>query len=262
MYTILVCDDNTLYSSEKEVIMHRSKLVDKLRFIVHSTYKDIDMTDTSVVMEYLLPVSKKYKSEHLILSEERYKDCYLQYILPFDTNITSEAGKVEVQLTFIKTELDENGKGIQRVRKTSPTAINITPIMAWSDIIPDEALTSLDQRILYQDAQIRALNDLANAFDSSMVDNLVYDSTDETLQLTSKGNGVGDKVSVRDMIDDGIPVVDLDSTSGNDTNVGTGNENGCDCNHDCDCENNVVEFGYIPNFDTTEKPSENDVIEF
>lgn len=261
MYTILVCDDNTLYSSEKEVIMHRSKLVDKLRFIVHSTYKDIDMTDASVVMEYLLPVSKKYKSEHLILSEERYKDCYLQYMLPFDTNITSEAGKVEVQLTFIKTELDENGKGIQRVRKTSPTVINITPIMAWSDIIPDDALTSLDQRILYQDAQIRALNDLANAFNGNMVDNLVYDSADETLQLMAKGNGIGDKVSVRDMIDEGIPVVDLDSTSGDSSN--TKPEDGCDCNHNCNCENNVVEFGYVPNVDSTEPTSKDDgVVEF
>lgn len=262
MYTILVCDDNTLYGSKKEVIMQRSKLVDKLCFIVHSIYNDVDMTDASVVMEYLLPVSKKYKTEYLVLSEERYKDCYLQYMLPFDTDITSEAGEVELQLTFVKPELDENGKGIQRVRKTSPTTINIVPIMAWSDIIPDEALTSLDQRILKQDAQIRALNDLANVISDGMVDNLKYNEEDETLQLTSKGNGVGDKVSVRDMIDDGIPVVDLDSTSGDDTNAGTGNENGCGCNHDCDCGDNVVEFGYIPSFDTTEKPSENDVVEF
>ena len=89
MYTILVNEDNSLYGSKKEVIMQRSKLADKLCFIVHSIYKDIDMTDASVVLEYLLPVSKKYKTEYLVLSEERYKDCYLQYKLPFDTELTS-----------------------------------------------------------------------------------------------------------------------------------------------------------------------------
>ena len=242
MYTIIVNEDNSLYGSVKEVIMQRSKLANKLCFIVHSMYKDIDMTDATVVLEYLLPISKKYKSEYLILSEERYKDCYLQYVLPFDTNLTSEAGKVEIQLTFIKTGLDENGNDIQRVRKTSSTFIEITPITAWSDIIPDDALTALDQRILKQDAQIRALNNLVDVLDGSMVDNLVYDSTNETLQLSARGTGVGDKVSVKDMLDDGIPVVDLDSVSGDGSN--TKPENGCNCNHDCDCEDNVVEFGY------------------
>ena len=259
MYTIIVNEDNSLYGSKKEVIMQRSKLTDKLCFIVHSIYKDIDMTDASVVLEYLLPVSKKYKTEYLVLSEERYKDCYLQYILPFDTELTSEAGVVELQLTFAKADLDENGKGIQRVRKTLPTTIEIAPISAWSDIIPDEALNGLDQRLIVMNAQIKALDNYMNALDNAQVDDLVYNEKDETLQLSAKGIAVGSKVSVRDMMDDGIPVVDLDSNSDSNTKP----ESGCNCNHDCNCEDNVVEFGYTPNTDSTEKPSEDDgVVEF
>lgn len=214
MYTILVCEDNSLYGSHKERIMQRSKLVDSMAFIVNPIYKGIDMTNASVVLEYLLPVSKKYETEYLTLSDERYNDCFLQYKLPFDTKITSEHGSVELQLTFAYADLDENGNSIQRVRKTSTTIIEIIPISAWSDIIPDAALSALDQRILKQDAQIKALNELANALDGNVniVDNLVYNSIDETLQLSANGVGVGSKVSVKDMLDDGSPVVDLNST--------------------------------------------------
>lgn len=232
-YIILVNDDNSLYGSKKERIMQRSKCVDILTFVVHPIYKGIDMTNASVMLEYILPVSRKYKTEYLTLSDERYKDCFLQYKLPFDTKLTSEAGGVEVQLTFAYADLDENGNDIQKVRKTSPTTIEIVPISAWSDIIPDEALSSLDQRILKQDAQIKALNELANAFDGNVdiVDNLVYDDANSTLQLSANGVGVGDKVSVKDMLDEGSPVVDFNSTSDNKPN-----------DKDETTDDNVVEF--------------------
>lgn len=75
---------------------------------------------------------------------------------------------------------------------------------------------------------MRGINDYMNVLDSNQVDNLVYDNETETLQLTSKGVGVGDKVSVKEMLDDGTPVVDLDSNSDN---------SGAD-----DGEDNVVQF--------------------
>lgn len=237
--------------------MKGSKLVDKLVFIADPIYKDIDMTDASVVMEYLLPISREYKTEYLTLSDERYNDCYLQYKLPFDTNLTKENGSVELQLTFVKTELDENGKGIQRVRKTSSTTIEVIPVSAWSDIVPDAALSALDQRILKQDAQIRALADLADVLENNSVDNLVYNSDEETLQLSAKGVGVGNKVSVKEMLDDGVPVVDLDGNNSSSDNESDNNhENGCNCG----CEDNVVEFGYSDT--VTESADDNNVVEF
>ena len=240
MYVILVNDDNSLYGSKKERIMQRSKLVNTLTFIVDPIYNGVDMTDASVVLEYVLPVSREYKTVNLVLSEERYNDCFLQYKLPFDTDLTSQAGSLELQLTFAYVEMAPNGAGIQRVRKTSSTTIDIIPITAWSDIVPDSALSALDQRILKQDAQIRALNDLANVIDSNKVDSIVYNDIDETLQLTSKGVGVGNKVYVRNMIDDGIPVVDLDSSNDSDNDSSIDNDCCDDCN--CGCNEDVLEF--------------------
>lgn len=212
MYTILVNNDNTLYGSQKERIMQRSKLVDTLTFIVDPIYKGIDMTNASVVLEYVLPVSREYKTVNLILSEERYNNCFLQYKLPFDTDLTHQAGSVELQLTFVYVELTDGGIGIQRVRKTSSTTIDIIPITAWSDIVPDSALSALDQRLIKIDAQMREINDYMDVLENNKVDNLVYNDKDETLQLYSNGTGIGDKVPVKDMIDDGVPVINIDSS--------------------------------------------------
>lgn len=258
MYTILVNSDNSLYGSNKERIIQRSKLVDNLVFIVDPIYNGIDMTNASVMLEYVLPVSREYKTVLLTLSEERYKDCFLQYKLPFDTDLTSQAGSLELQLTFAYVEMTPDGVGIQRVRKTSSTFIEVVPITAWSDIVPDASLSSLDQRLIKLDSQMRAMNDFLDVLDNSQVDNLVYNQKEETLQLSAGGVGVGDKVNVRDMLEDGVPVIDMDSNSGDDSD--NNHNDGCDCG----CEDNVVEFGYSDDADTSEKPTDDDdnVVEF
>ena len=256
-YVILVNEDNSLYGSKKERIMQWSKLVNTLTFVVSPIYNGIDMTDATVMLEYVLPISREYKTVVLTLSDERYNDCFLQYKLPFDVDLTSQAGSVEVQLTFAYVEMSENGIGIQRVRKTSSTFIEVIPITAWSDIVPDSALLGLDQRLIKLDAQMRGLNDYMNVLDSNQVDNLVYDDKNETLQLFARGVGIGDKVSVRDMLDDGIPVIDLNNNSGSGSgdNPST-DDNGCDCG----CEDNVVEFG---DFVAPEQPEDDgNVVEF
>ena len=159
MYTLLLNESNELITTVKERIMQRSKLVDNLHFLVAPAYKGIDMSDFTVMMEYLMPVSREYKSEILVKSDALYKDM-LEYKLPFDTCLTKEAGSIEVQLTFTRLTLDAEGNNIQQVRKTSPASIKILPITAWSDIIPDEALTALDQRIIMTQAMIEAASEL------------------------------------------------------------------------------------------------------
>ena len=198
MYTILVNDDNTLTTSVRERIMQRSKLVDSLHFLVSPTYKGLDMTDFTVTMEYILPVSKEYVSEVLVKSEELYKEM-LEYKLPFDTDLTKEAGEIEVKLTFSKVDLDEDGNDVQYVRKISATSITIVPIESWCDIIPDKALDAIDQRIIKTDAQIKALLEANEITRLEKADNLVLDNENKELYLTAEGNQIGDKVKLSDL---------------------------------------------------------------
>lgn len=234
MYVILVNDDDTLYGSKKERIMARSKCVDNLIFVADPIYRNTyDMTNATVVLEYLRPVSRKYETEILKLCDERYNG-FLQYKLPFDTNLTAEHGSLELQLTFVYTDLDANGNSIQRVRKTSATTIEIIPISAWSDIIPDSCLSSLDQRLIKLDSQIRAIDEMNQIVADSKADNIKYDESENTLQLLSGEKEIGNKVTLKTSevsLEDGIPVVDFGSISNDDNPSNEETE-----------DDNVVEF--------------------
>ena len=104
-YTIIVCDDGTLYGSHKIKIMQREKLFNKLWILVPPCYNGYDMSQCTVVMRYLLPVSREFKTETLVLSNERYEE-YLKYVLPVDTNLSKECGDIELNLTFIMLDID------------------------------------------------------------------------------------------------------------------------------------------------------------
>ena len=254
-YTFLLNDDNSLTASRREVIMQRSKLVDEIWFLVNPEYKFNDMSIFSVMLEYILPVSKEYHTLELIKNEEGYEE-YLKYVVPLDTNLSSEAGDIELQLTFVFVGLDADGNDVQKVRKTKPAKLHITTVAAWSDIIPDSALSALDQRIIKTQAQINELGYYAQVISENQVDNLKYDAKSETLQLMAGETGIGDKVSVRDMIDEGIPVVDFENASGNDESD-SDHKDGCDCG----CEDNVVEFTYVESEDSGEEDEDN-VVQF
>lgn len=194
MYTIIVNNDNVLDKTNVERVMCKSKLVNNMHFLVPLMYDQISMDGFTAVLEYRLPVSKAYHTEILVVQPEIYKDDYLEYRLPFDTNLTAEAGEIELQLTFTKAILNDDGTTTQYVRKTLPTQITITPIASWADMIPDAALTALDQRIIALDLAQEQLAQLAQLLNTGKADNVVIEG--DQLQLTSNGVKIGDAVTV------------------------------------------------------------------
>ena len=216
MYVIIVNDDNTMTASKKERIIQRSKLVDTLYFLSPPTYQGHDMSDATVLLEYILPVSHRYGSMILRKDRDGYKE-YLKYCLPdndeLNTTFTSEAGELLLKLSFIKVDLDTEGRPVQLVRKIAPAyKLTVVPNEAWSDIIPDDALDALDQRIIKIDAQIKQLNEHHETLEQTKADNIKYDESDNSLQLMSGVSTIGDKVTLKDcnVNENGIPVIDMD----------------------------------------------------
>lgn len=221
MYTLLVNENNEIITTVKERIMQRSKLVDNLHFLMSPLYKGLDMSGFTATLEYILPVSREYITETLVKSDALYKE-QLEYVLPFDTKLTKEAGKIEIQLTFTKVSLDAEGKSKQQVRKAGPAKITIVPISAWSDIIPDGALSALDQRLIMADAMINAANEMNQHLSETKADNIVYDENTSELQLSANGQPIGNAVKVKaggSSLEDGIPVVDLNEVLDDSTLV-------------------------------------------
>ena len=225
MYMILITDSNELIPTHKERIMQRSKLVDTLAFLVNPTYNDLDISTCPLCLEYHLPVSGRYRAEILTLSDELYEN-KLMYKIPIDTNLTEEKGDVQLQVTFLRADLDTSGGSLQAVRKTTPCTLTIVPIAAWADVIPDSVLTPLDQRLIKQDAQIKALDEFNQFLVKNKADNLVF--TDDKLQLTSQGKRIGDAVTIPNagsILVNGVPVTEFDDV-GETPGGGSGDDSG------------------------------------
>ena len=241
MYTILVNNLNELVTTVKNRIMQRSKLVDSLRFLVEPEYNGLDMSTFTVLLEYLTPVSHEYRTEVLVKSADLYKN-YLEYTLPFDTQLTREAGDVQLQLTFAQLTIDPDGNNIQRVRKTSSTIIKILPITVWSDVIADNALTSIDQRLLQAEAMLQAANEMVDYLDIVKADNMSYNKETNTLQLTANGQPIGDSVEI-ETIGTSVISIEVDESGNMIVNYSDGRSENVGKIENCSCAG-----VYIPNY--------------
>ena len=215
MYTILVNKNNTLTTSNRTNIMHRSSMVDSLRVLVDPYYEfndttTLDMSEFICTMEYVLPVSRKYTTEVLISQGELYKE-RLDYRLPVDTKITSEAGDVEVKFIFTKLEMLDDGMMKPRVRKTSSTVVKIIPVEAWSDYIPDANLDSIAQMMLMLQGKIEQEKAYAEIIATTKADGIAKDETTNEIYLTANGVEIGNRITDSDsgIDEEGIPNVDF-----------------------------------------------------
>ena len=228
MYTILVNDDNTLSVTERTRIMQRSTGFDAIRFLVNPLYKGYSMAACTLTMRYRLPVSGEMKSETLTLSEELYNG-FLQYVIPVTSKLTYEAGNITCNLTFTFADIDTEGNPVVRVRKLNDAHITINSISDWDALIPDGLLSSLDQRIIMQEKQIKQLAEVALLLDNEKADGLSY--ADSKLQLTANGAPIGNQVHISESpegeypdLSEGIPIVDFSGIA----NVPGDNEDGYD----------------------------------
>ena len=159
------------------------------------------MSPFTVTLEYVLPISKKYCSEVLVKSEELYKE-HLEYLLPFDTQLTQEHGEIELQLTFTNVEMDTEGNVKQYVRKTAPPVkVTIIPISNWSDLIPDAALNVVDQKMLELDSKLKALEEMSELVATSKADNIVLDTETHEIYLMSNGVPIGNRITTDELGD-------------------------------------------------------------
>lgn len=213
MYTILVNDDNTLSVTKRDRIMQKSTGFDAIRFLVNPKYKGFDMSQCNVTLRYKTPLSQELKTETLQLASETYNG-FLQYIIQVDSKLTHEPGNIVCNITFTLIDVKEDGTPVARVRKVNDAAITINAITDWDALVPDGLLSSLDQRIIVQEKQIKQLAEVAMVLDKEKADGLVYDKN--TLQLTANGLPIGNEVYINSDLSDGIPVVDFSSAEVSD----------------------------------------------
>ena len=197
MNTFLLNADNQVIHTVKSPVMEKSNCIEEIQFVTSKEYNGYFMEEFDLILEYLTPISKTNRFETLTLVGE-YKTDYLLYTLPSTTKITGERGEFEMNLSFVKTELDSKGNKINRVRNFSPISLNIVPISSWMTV-KDEGLTQLAELYLNNKSQIEALTNLASIIYDSKADDISFDVDGKKLQLKSNGIFIGEGVSLEEL---------------------------------------------------------------
>lgn len=198
MYTLLIKEDKTVIASNREPIMQREKLVNKLQVICPRIFNGFDITQFDLAMLYRLPISKSLKLEILTLDDSAYKDDYCSYILDIDTDITSECGDVEILFQFMSTELSDTGENIQRVISTQSIYIHICELADWM-ALSDPALNTLAQLYLNNKNLILAQEQLAQVLYDRKLDDIKIDTEEGRIYGVSNGNKKGEGISLEEL---------------------------------------------------------------
>lgn len=201
MYTILMNENKDLFTRNSCNLFQHESFVDKIQFLLPQTYHDLDLTNATVVLKYTT-VDNVAHSEILTKEEELY-DGKLRFLLPVDSKLSRMAGIMKLRLTIIKIDVAESK---QYVLHSEETDLEIKPLTDYYAFKPDESLEFVDQIVGKLTAQLEAAAKLAEAYDTTKADNIVYE--DDTLQLTANGKKIGDSVTIKSCDEDGVPVID------------------------------------------------------
>ena len=198
MYTILFKpDDKSLQVTVRTKIYQRENLVDKFRFLVPSTYGDLDLADFTVVLKYLDQGNEAH-AEILAKENEMYKDNYYSYILPVDTDLTRFAGDITIHLTMSKVDMEEMKEYSLEIGETT---ITISPLSDYYSFLSNKSFDAITQKINELNVKMEGLNKMANAYDQAKADNIKLDNDTSELYLTANGKAIGDKIALNDLGD-------------------------------------------------------------
>ena len=151
---------------------------DDLIFLLPTSYNGIDLSKCKTIVRYLLPNGQGCSVS--ILNVNQIED-YLVFGMSVDTTFTTFAGRVVLWITMTNSS-DEV------VLKTSELTFEVEESKDITTHFEDNKLDQLDN------IQI----DISK-LDSNKADNIVYSEVENTLQLTSHGVPIGDKIHTGSM---------------------------------------------------------------
>lgn len=200
MYTLKICEDNKVITTVYETIMQRSNLVDKVQFLIPKRFKTItDMSSATITMEYIMPVSRELSFITLKLNDKNFHENYLQYLLPINSRLSSQAGEIEFFLTFTEIQALEDGTFEPHIEHTEKGTIRITAIPDFGNIDLDDFMRAFDQKLIAQDVILNKQDALLQEMHMNMVQDIKLDNLTQTLHLLSENGKLGNGVNVEEL---------------------------------------------------------------
>lgn len=197
MKILLKARGKQLIITENSKIYQKENVVDKLLFFIPDKYQDISLEGFLWTLTYV-DSQGTLRTESLTLSDTVEKEGFFVYTLDVDTKVTRYNGVITLYLTGTHVDPDTMQK---YVLKTASLQITVDTWDSLYDFVPDEALESIDQKMLQLDAKIQAVEAMEDRVLQSVPDDLGFDD-DSYLHLLVDGNVIGDGVQIERSPDD------------------------------------------------------------
>lgn len=218
---ILMKSNKLLVITEHTKIWQKESAVDTLLFFMPTQYQDIDLSRFTFTLTYLDPQGGRH-TEMLTADTELYKENYLVFRVPVDSEITNYHGTITLSLSGVWVD-SETMK--QYSIKTSSLQIEISPLSTLYEFIPDESLDTISQKMMELNAKIQAVEKIEDMLDKEIPDDLVLD-TDNKVHLSIDGDAIGDGVAVvsaaEDTDENNDGMIDLETATGSGIPVSEG----------------------------------------
>lgn len=193
MNTYLINADKYIIKTQGSAVVEKSNKVDNIQFIAPKEMNGFDLNEFDFVLQYKLPISKAVHIESLKGTD--YKDNYLLYTLPTTAKkITSEPGNVEMSISLLKVELDEEGNQVRYVMNCANSAtLPIVPMTNWFNV-PDDGISELADLYLANKAMAENLAGVAKILHENKADSIYLDTEKSSLYLTASGEKIGEGI--------------------------------------------------------------------
>jgi len=199
LYAIKMEEDKSLTTTIQSTIYQGDKNADTLVFLIPQKYEENSLADCEILLRYIMP-NGMGRSEKLEMYPIPHNKDYYQFRLSVASRFTEDDGDIELWLTAVNFNDDI-------LFRTGTATVTITPHKVIDDYLPPAALNQLDE-----------LAAKVYHMELETVNNLKYDSVEETLQLTANGVPVGDLVALGKIVEDMDDVINFgdEETDGGD----------------------------------------------
>lgn len=190
MLYIKLDDDMDLTITVNEPIYRGDNLNQKITYLVPKVVNEIDML---IATAYLCYIRADGTPDIIVLerSDEPYNEAYYQYTIPVTCKMTKFPGEV---CTWM--QIYAGTPSNPTTAKSGECTLQIQDSKNMDDYMCDYQMTALYQLTHTMNTAIEEMNETIETAIEAKADNIVFNDEDNTIQLTSNGVPVGDKIVV------------------------------------------------------------------
>lgn len=168
----------------------------KIIYLLPLSVGEIDLATANVYLNY---VRDGCDPDIVLLErlEEKYNESYYQYTFPVTCKLTNIPGDICTWLQIITGDMSN-----PTISKSGECTLNIKESKDMDDYLSDNQITAIYQLQKTMEGEVAGLDDNIAKLNEDLgnkADDIIYDDSENYLQLSANGSPIGDQIDMDDV---------------------------------------------------------------